>query len=177
MDDGRNNGCSGLIATILVNDCNSSRSVMARGEDTSLSLILRPLLTLLNDHSLFWGEMRCIYAGLRRQKWHTWDTYKGCCRRKTQPSTLASTSPLICEAHLKATVVKWHGMQQHPLDLWKFPVKTFIRWYVRTCIINTGLSFSQIYRLNFQRMEVSASIQVASDTHSILIQFWTSNQP
>lgn len=61
----------GLIATILVNDCNFSRSALARGEDSSFSLILLPLLTLFNDHSLFCEETRCIYAGLRLQKSHT----------------------------------------------------------------------------------------------------------
>lgn len=109
MDNARNNGCgcSELIAAILVNDCNSSRSANATGEDSSFSLILSLLLRLLNDHSLFSGEMRCICAGLRLFKWHTGNTHKECCRM----NILATTSLSFLEHVFKKEniAVKWLG--------------------------------------------------------------------
>lgn len=81
MDNARNNecGCSELIAAILVNDCNSSRSAISTGDDISFSLILSLLLMLLNDHSLFCGEMRCICADWGCLSYKTDNTYKECC--------------------------------------------------------------------------------------------------
>lgn len=109
MDDARNNGygCSELIAAILVNDCNSSRSAIAMGEDSSFSLILSLLLTLLNDRSLFSGEMRCICAGLRLFKWHTGNTHKGCCCT----NILATTTLHVCFCFFfkNNIAVKWYG--------------------------------------------------------------------